>query len=167
MHFLVISIKQSSAFTSSNMYVIPTLIPYKGNISQLKIRFHDNDHLESTKGMIYMYHQKKIIKGGGSRKCLTTIMWWVKTQRLTYFYKYFIPMPLPFLLITINRKEGTHTHIQIKTQCEFVMDHNKYMFTHQWSTHFMCYITGEILISVKSQDFTFGGIQWSMYIDSL
>lgn len=29
---------------------------------------------------------------------------------LTYFYKYFIPMPLPFLLITINRKEGTHTH---------------------------------------------------------
>lgn len=40
-----------------------------------------------------------------------------------------------------------------------------YMFTHQWSTHFMCYITGEILISVKSQDFTFGGTQWSMYTD--
>lgn len=68
MHFLVISIKQSSAFTLSNMYVRPTLIPYKGNISQLKIRFHDNDHLESTKGIIYMYHQKKIIKGGGSMK---------------------------------------------------------------------------------------------------
>lgn len=68
MHFLVISIKQSSAFTSLNMYVIPTLIPYKGNISQLKIRFHDNDHLESKKGIIYMYHQKKRIKGGGSMK---------------------------------------------------------------------------------------------------
>lgn len=69
------------------------------------------------------------------------------------------------LLQSTGRK--AHTHIQIKTQCEFVMDHNKYMFTHQWSTHFICYITGEILVSVKSQDFTFGGIQWSMYIECL
>lgn len=50
------------------MHVRPTLIPYKGNISRLKIPFHDNDHLESTKCIIYMYHQKKIIKGGGSMK---------------------------------------------------------------------------------------------------
>lgn len=57
-----------------------------------------------------MYHQKKRIKGGGSMKMFDHHHMMSENPEVDYFFKYFIPMPLPFLLITINRKEGTHTH---------------------------------------------------------
>lgn len=45
--------------------------------------------------------------------------------------KYFVPIATSFS--AYNQQEGRRTHIQITTQCEFVMDHNKYMCTHHWS----------------------------------
>lgn len=91
------------------MYVRPTLIPYKGNISQLKIRFHDNDHLESTKGIIYMHHLKKRIKGGGSMKMLdqpSCDEWKPRGWHISISTS----SPATSFSAYYNQQEGRHTH---------------------------------------------------------